>query len=186
MAQIPSPVTGSGGGSDAPMFGLLAQPYSPYLVNDVALSATSGFALFTLVRPGAVTVTNLGVWVGTAAVTGTGTNAMALYSEAGVLIAQTGDMTTLLTGAASNTYVQAALSGGPRTLSAADNYYLGLLCHNTTAPKIGGYFQTTSVTVPALNSHYPSIQLSSQASFPASFTPSSATKNNAVYWLAAS
>src|SRR6185312_2804169 len=77
-------------------------------------------------------IQTLGIQITAAGVTGSGVNALALFTEAGVLIDQTGDMTTAMSsiGFAEGTMASA------HTVTAGTNYYLCALTHfSGTVPK---------------------------------------------------
>jgi hypothetical protein len=179
-------VAASGGTStsltsvSAAMLGCVIETVPLYTCTVIGgISLTSGTFLAYLVRPGAVTVTNLGCWVTGAGVSSSGVNGMALYTDAGVLIDQTADMSAAM---AATGVISAAL-GSPHTLSDSTNYYLAILTHfSGTTPKVANAVNG-GTTYPSVNGHILSLALSSQTSFPASFTPSSATRNNGNYWL---
>lgn len=170
------PLAGGPAGPSPAGYGLGLLTLNPMLV---ATDGASGAAVFLVVLATAaqnVNVTKLGCWVASAGVTpGAGTNTMALYSEAGVLIAQTGDMTAAFeaTGFQEGTITSTALAAGT-------NYYLAVLTDFTgTTPYLYSY--NASVIPPALNGHYPSLFIGSQTSMPASFTPSTAGANGQTY-----
>lgn len=167
--------------------GLLAQPFPVEAVDDVGLGLTAGFLVMMLVRPGAVTISNLGVWLGTAGVTPSGVNSMALFSEAGVQLAVTGDMSAALSNAANNgTYVEAPV-GAPYTTADATNYYIGVLCQMSGGdPKIAGAFAGGVLHIPTIKGHRDAITFGSQASMPASVIIANGNTAGAAYWLVAS
>lgn len=185
-AQLPANVVTSLTDQHARRIGLIAEPF-PIEVVDSMLGASSDFLILALVRPGAATVTNLGVWMGTAGSGPSGVNAMALFDASGNQLAVTGDMSTLLsTSGNSNTYVEAALSSSYDTADAT-NYYVGILCHMSTVPNIGGSYQGGSIPAfPTIKGHRPMLLVSGQTTMPASFSVSGATAANAAYWLVAS
>lgn len=169
---------------DAAILGLQAVTMPWTGINAASLSLTSGLFIAMLVRPGPVVVTNLGVLMHSAGVTTSGVNAMGLYDASGVLIDNTGDMTSLLAGSAPN-YIEAAI-GTPRTLSDNTNYYFCLLTHfSGTVPKVAGSL-VMSVNIPSIKGNVPTIAISTQTNLPASFNPATAAKNNGVYLLGAS
>lgn len=141
---------------------------------------TAAVLILNLVRPlGPITVTNIGIWLTTAGVTSSGANGLALYTEAGVLIDQTADLSTAF---ASTGYTEAALSLGPQTLSANTSYYIGVLSHfSGTAPKAAAAL--AGQVVPVIKGHYASLTKSSTATFPSSFTPSTYTTSTAAYYM---
>lgn len=167
--------------------GLIAQPFPVETVDDVGLGLTAGFLIMMLVRPGAGTISNLGLWLGTAGVTPSGVNSMALFDETGVRLAVTGDMSAALSnGANAGTYVEAAL-GTPYTTADATNYYIGVLCQFSGGdPKIAGAFAGGVLHIPAIKGHRDAITFGSQASMPASVTIASGNTAGAAYWLVAS
>jgi len=120
------------------------------------------------------TVTTLGIMVTQAGVTpGAGVNVLAMYSESGELLAQTGDMTSAFE---STGFAEGAIGnpGGITSyaLTEGTNYYLAWLSSFTgTIPKFGGV--NTGSTGQALNGHYVMRNLTSQTSLPALITPSS-------------
>lgn len=166
--------------------GLAAQPFPVEAINNDNLGLTSMFLVLALIRPGPVTISNLGLWLGTAGSGSTGSNSMALFSESGIQLAATGDMTAALTNAANNgTYVEAALTSA-YTAADATNYYVGVLCQMTTDPKIAGSFSGSGLHIPTIKGHRAAIVVSGQSSMPASFSVSGATTAGAAYWLVAS
>lgn len=128
--------------------------------------------------PKTVTVSVLGIQVTTAGVTGSGVNALALYTEAGVLIDQTGDMTTAMgsVGFAEGTM------GASHTLTVGQNYYLCVLTHYSgTVPKFAATGTASSANIPLINGHYPAVFKTATATFPSSFTPSTYSLNSGHY-----
>ena len=168
-SQFPSSGGGGGGsgiGPSAAGLGLLLMTAPPgAIVNQINLNAQSlAVSLGTCAVAG--TATKLGAWIVVAGVTtGAGVNRLALYSEAGTLLAQTGDMTTPFasTGWAEGTIPATALVAGT-------NYYLGVVPNYTGTPVAVGY--TGIDNIPVLNGHYLNLFENGQATVPASFTPS--------------
>lgn len=170
----------------AAKLGLVAQPFPIETVSDVGLGLTAGFLIIMLVRPGAATISNLGLWLGSAGSGVTGVSSMALFSEAGVQLAVTGDMTAALSnGANAGTYVEAPV-GTPYTTLDATNYYVGVLCQMSTNPTIAGTFAGGGLHMPIVKGHRPEAAFGSQSSMPASVTIASGTTSGAAYWLVAS
>ncbi|HEX7963141.1 MAG TPA: hypothetical protein VF466_00975, partial [Candidatus Saccharimonadales bacterium] len=163
----------------APMLGFKLESL-PLYAAATQQNAAAGTMLAILVRPGAITISSLGLWVITAGVTSSGVNGMALYSADGqTLIDQTGDMTAAFGGTG---FISGNLSSS-HTLADSTNYYLAVLTHfSGTIPRIGSS-ATFAGNIPAINGNIPSLFLTSQASFPSSFTPGSASKNSAIYWM---
>lgn len=126
------------------------------------------------------TITKLGTWIGGAGVTpGAGVNGLAIYSEAGVLLAATGDMTAAFetVGYAEGTLTQSV------QIVAGTNYYLAYQNNFTgTQPAIPGFVPAPSSGVPAIHGHYPHLFITGQTSWPASFTPSSEPLNG-QHWF---
>ena len=141
------------------------------------MSATAQRMLvFLCTAPQTVTVSTLGAWLEVAAVTaGTGVNRLALFTEAGVLLQQSADMTTAFQSAVSGTYIPVEGAITSQQLTAGSNYWLGLISNFTgTAPAFGGN-ANLSVAYPQVNGHYLAGYVASQATVPASFTPSALT-----------
>jgi hypothetical protein len=171
-ATLPSQVEPS-----AQAFGLTVHTLQPATaVSKFGIS--SGVCVFVLVQVPAATVSTLGTWLTNTGGTPTATCGMALYSEAGTLIDQTGDMTTLFS--TTSGWISSGLSGGARSL-AAGKYYIALLSNMSVAPQFAGVQAVTAI--PPINGHYPSVYLTSQSSFPASFTPSTANLNSGAYYF---
>ena len=166
--------------------GLVAQTFPIQAINHVDLGASLGYLICALIRPGALTITNLGLWLGTAGVTPNGVNQMGLYDASGTQLAVTGDMSTALSSAGnSGTYVEAPLTAAYAAAYNTD-YYVALLCHMGTNPLIGGVLIGGGVPLPTVKGHRPSVEVSGQASLPASFNVSTAIAAPAAYWFAAS
>jgi len=121
-------------------------------------------------------VTILGCLIMQAGVTaGPGVNELALFTEAGTLVAQTGDMTTQF---GTLGYAEGAIANPGSITSfsiiAGANYYLAFLSSFTgTVPKpVSNSSQNQTY---ALNGHYVSRFETGQATMPSSITPSSMT-----------
>lgn len=126
------------------------------------------------------TITKLGTWIITAGSTaGVGVNGIAIYSEAGTRLGVTGDMTATFqtTG-----YVEGTLTSSV-DITADTNYYIVFLNNFSTAPVLAT--NGSSGTFPTIRGHIASPVLFSQTSFPASFTPGSATAGNLPIFLTA-
>lgn len=162
---------------NAAALGLQYQTIDIGLTKD-AFNLGAGTMVAVLIRPGAITATNLGTWLTQAGSTTSLTNRLALYTAAGVFIAQTADMTAAFSG--STGYIQAALTAS-QNLAANTNYYLCALTNFGSVPKIAGANANTNL--PPVLGHYPSVFITGQDTFPASFTPASATANSGLYWL---
>ena len=186
VGQLPS-VPATPADQHAAKLGLIAEPFPVEAVSDVGLGLTAGFLIMALIRPGARTITNLGLWLGTAGVTPSGVSSMALFSEAGVQLAVTGDMSAALSnGANSGTHVEAAL-GTPYTAADATSYYVGVLCQMSGGdPKIGGTFFGSGLHIPTIKGHRAAITVGGLSSMPSSFTVGTANSAGAAYWLVAS
>jgi hypothetical protein len=122
------------------------------------------------------TVTHLGAFIQTAgATTGTGINAMALYSASGTLLENTSDMTSAFETA--NAYADAALTTS-YSIVQGTNYYIAIIANFTgTTVKIAGNTALNSAITP-INGNYLMCVLTGETSWPGSFTPSSATKDS--------
>ena len=146
-------------------------------------SLTGGVLILNLIRPlGPILVTNLVIWLTVAGVTANGANGLALYSEAGTLIDQTGDLSTVFTATG---VLSAPLASGPQQLAADTSYYVAVLTHYSgTTPRAAAALAGSAL--PVANGRYLSLTKTSTASFPASFTPSSLTISTAAYYMAMS
>lgn len=173
---------------DALRLGLVGTPFQIESIDHTDLGLSAGFLILALIRPGATTISNLGLFLATAGVTASGVNQMALFDEGGTQRAITGDMSAALANAANNgTYVEAPVVT-PFTTADATNYYVGVLAHfSGSDPKIGGAFNASApVSLPTVKGHRPQIEVSGQATMPATINVSTATAAPAAYWLAAS
>lgn len=186
MGAVLSPFGSAAGSTWISKLGLVAAPFPIEMLNNTTINLTNGFLIAALVRPIAGQITNLGLMVTTASITPTGVNVMALYSGAGVLLGQTGDLSSTWSGATPGTYVEAAISGGPVSVSGSSDYYIAALGHNTTPPGIGVFFAGAGVAYPSVKGNVPVIADSGHATLPASFTPASAGVGTAGYWFVAS
>jgi len=178
---------GSGIGSTwVSKLNLAAAPFPIEMINNTTITLTNGFLIAALVRPITGRLTNLGAFITSASITPTGVNGMALYSGAGVLLGQTADLSSTWAAATPGTYVEAAISGGPISVSTSSNYYIAALGHNTTPPGIGVFFAGAGVSYPAVKGNTPVIADSGHATVPASFNPATAGVGTAGYWFVAS
>ena len=165
---------GSAGGPTIAGLGLGLLTANPdYCITN---SAASNEQLNVMLCTATVTkaVTTLGALVLTAGATpGSGVNELALYSEAGTLVAQTGDMTTAFETLG---FAEGAIANPGSitsfTVIAGANYYLASAVSFTgTQPHFAGVAAANQTY--ALNGHYMSRFLGSQATMPGTITPSS-------------
>ncbi len=173
-------ISGSSNSPNTLALGLATQTIDVYLASTHFTAAAGNFLAVLAYLP-AGSISTLGLWLQTAGVTGTGVNAMGLYTSAGVKVDVTGDMTSALSGATG--WATGALTGGSQGV-AAGAYYVAVLTHFTSNPEIAG--AAAVATIPIVNSRYPSVFLSAQATMPASFTPSAATRNSGAYYYTVS
>jgi hypothetical protein len=156
-------------------------------MSDAAVAATfplnAGVAVFNLVRvPAPISITALGVWITTSGTgPGTGDNNLGIYTEAGVLLAKTSDMSAAYVASG---WQEANLIGGALALPRG-SYYLHALTHMSAPPNIATSVSTPTFDRVALNAHPVSIFVSGSASSPASVTPSGLTANTVKYFLGA-
>jgi hypothetical protein len=131
-----------------------------------------------------VSLTKMATWIGGAGVTaGAGINGLAIYTEAGLLLGQTVDMTAAFQVASS--YAQANLTANV-PVTAGTNYYLCYLHNFTgTVPTIPGFIPPPGTT-PVINGHILHGFLASQASFPASFSPGGLSAGQHWFWVTGS
>jgi hypothetical protein len=178
---------GGGGGSSVPEYAAkLGLQYAPFDIN-LAASAnglSSGTVVWQLMQPGAVTFTNLGCMVHVKGVTNTGYSGLAIYTEAGVLLDKTSDMSTAF-AAGNDAYIEAALSAGPFTFTAGTDYYLAALTQfSGTSPSIFGVLAQSNIAT--VRTHRPALFTTGQTTFPASFNPAAVSVNSGGYWLVGS
>lgn len=178
MGAIQSTVSGGGsvasGVSPAGYgLGLLTmQPYEP----GTSLTLTDTSIFLTLVTAAvSKSITKMGVYLTRAGVTpGVNANGLALYSEAGVLLGQTADMTTAFE---STLWAEGTLTAAVPVV-AGTNYFWGISGSFTgTTAQVAAIF--TNVLDSGLNGHFPAEQLTGTA-FPASFTPGAGLSTSLV------
>jgi hypothetical protein len=160
--------------------GLLAEVLPIYnCVQAGGSTLTAGFQICNLIRPdGPITATNLGIWITLAGVTASGYNGLGLFTEAGVLIDQTADMSAQF---ATLGYVEAPM-GAAHSLAANTSYYICVISHfSGTAPKAGS--SIAGLTIPLIKGHYFSLSKSAIATFPNNFTPSTYATSTASYYM---
>lgn len=149
--------------------------------NDLTLNA--GVCVFVLVPVVAdMTIATLGAWVKTAGVTSSGVNGFAVYTEAGVLVQKTADDSTIFT---TTGWREKALAASA-TPSGNTRVYFSVLTHfSGTVPVIRGALSdlVSGTNFVPLNGHYPSVFLTGQADFPASFDPTTANTNSGTYLI---
>lgn len=168
-----------GGGRNHPaLFGLLGWSAAPSEVQQ-KYAAVSGQQLMFLARPVADgTVSKLGVYVGQVGATSTGVNGLALYSEAGVLLGQTGDASA----AFATLGFQELSVGAPVQVSASSSYYLAVLSHMSTAPQIWAPTQAANA-IPAVRGHKASVLISGQTTFQPTVDISAASLGTTLFCL---
>jgi hypothetical protein len=172
------------GGSGDPMtarLGLATQSMQPELINSSNLGLASGVVVYQLIRPVTSSITRLGLLLG-AAGAGAGPCRLGVYSEAGVQLTATVDMTTAFTAAGNNgKTIEGLLAGGAFAWSTSMNYYIAAVSVLATQPTIGG--QLSNVQLPAVNGHICVANQTGQTDLPASFTPASAGTPGASFYL---
>lgn len=129
------------------------------------------------------TITKLGTWIGGAGATpGSGINGLAIYTEAGVLLDQTVDMTAAFEVASS--WAEASLTAGVSIVQGT-NYYLAFMHNFSTAPAMPGFVPPPGQT-PLIHGHYPHVYIAPVVTaFPASFTPANVGLNGSHWFLVA-
>jgi hypothetical protein len=186
MSGVLSPFGAGASDTWVAKLSLAAAPFPIEMINNTTITLTNGFFIAALVRPISGLITNLGAFITSASITPTGVNGMGLYSGAGVLLGQTGDLSSTWSGATPGTYVEAPISGGPVSVSTSADYYVAALGHNTTPPGIGVFFAGAGVSYPAVKGNVPVIADSGHATMPTSFNPATAGVGTAGYWFVAS
>lgn len=157
-------------------------PWTGSTIATPGLSVPSGTALFVLIQPGAVSIVNMGAILFGAGVTPTGYNGLGLYNASGNLIDKTADMSSLF-ASTPPAFIEGVLSQACN-LTADTNYYFAVLTHFTTVPRIGGAQITNNF--PSIKGNFASLAIAGQATFPNSFNPATAAKNNGAYFLSGS
>jgi hypothetical protein len=161
--------------------GLAAQTMQPELINTTNLGLSSGVVAYQLIRPVLSSITRLGLILG-AAGAGAGPCRLGVYSEAGIELATTSDMTTAFTTAGNNgKAIEGLLSGGAFTWSTSANYYLAAVCLLASQPTIAG--QLSNVQLPSINGHVPNANQSGQTDLPGSFNPATAGTPSASFYF---
>ena len=147
-----------------------------------AFTLNSGVCVFVRTYIPTSTVSTLGTWKTNEGITAAGYSGMAIYTPTGTLIDKTNDISSSLTTAGS-AWVSGTLSGGPLDI-AAGSYYISFLSNLSSGPMIAGVQAYTNV--PTVNGARPSVYLTGQSNFPASFTPGSANANSGIYYFTVS
>lgn len=147
-----------------------------------AFTLNSGVCVFVRVYIPTSTINTLGTWKTNEGITATGYSGMAIYTPAGTLIDQTNDISSSLTTVGS-AWVSGTLSGGPLDI-AAGSYYIAFLSTLSSGPMIAGVQAYTNV--PTVNGARPTVYLTGQSNFPASFAPGSANTNSGIYYMTVS
>jgi hypothetical protein len=171
VATIPNPHA-SAGVAASEIFGLALWTTPLFSCSGTLGPAAETLVLVLAQAQQSGTLTHLGTWVDAGGVTpGGGVNGLAVYSEAGILLGQTGDMTALMEGTG---FVEGTISGGA-AVTAGTNYYLAELADFTgTSPAIVA--GPGLAAYPEVNGHYPSVVAFGMLAFPASLTPSAMTE----------
>lgn len=154
--------------------------FDPDLVGAKLNISNQLFVACLVYAPRAATLTTLGLVVETASANMVADTKMGIYTEAGVLLASTGDMSAQFatTGAK-----EAALTAS-QAVTAGTRYYLGLVGNTSAAvPAICGAITDGggAINLVVVNGHRRSVFVSAQATLPASFNPATATVNSGAY-----
>ena len=159
-----------GYGESVAGFGLALASCQPLAASTATTAVNETLYLARMTARATTSITKLGCWITGAGVTpGAGVNLMAIFSAAGAQLQVTGDLTTALesTGIAEGTITSQAVVAGT-------DYWIGLLTsYSGTAPHFAG--ASAAAAIPAINSVYSAGSITTQATMPASFTPSSLT-----------
>lgn len=174
---------GGPGGLSTSGAGTPVMSIAPNACTGLVTVTAQTFVAFLATAAATVTLTTLGTYLHTAGVTpGAGVNRLGIYSAAGLLLAQTGDLTTAMQAAG---LCEGALPA-PVGVQAGTNYYLAMLPNFT-----GTAIQTLGLNGQALNSAalplfgglLPNLFTGGQAAMPASFTPSSLGAGGSVNFI---
>lgn len=182
LTVVGSVTAGSGLGAANNPFGHASESMSIWGGVSTRYALNAGTQVMVLAPPLAAAATRIGTWLTDAGITSTGSNRLAVYSLAGVLLATSADMTALM-AAAGDTVIEALLDTpvGPTS----DPVYLSALTHFTTAPKVAGSVDLSAIAspIPPFHGRYPSVFTTGQTSPVASFDPSLISQNTAAYYL---
>lgn len=140
------------------------------------------FVVFLATAGATATLTTLGTYLHAAAATpGAGVNRLGIYTAGGVLLAQTGDMTTAFQSAG---LAEGALSSAV-AVQAGQNYYLALLPNftGTAVQTLGASGSALNSGLPLFGGLYPCLFSGGQASMPASFTPSGLSPGGSINFV---
>lgn len=179
-ALVPDPLMS--GGMIPAGHGYLLWTFDPAIAA-AEFALTSGQCVFIRCYvPVNMTITDVDLAVTTATNPVAGTySGVGLYTDAGVLLSKSADASaTLLT-----TGVKTISLSAPQDLTAGTYVWLAVLWQGTGTVKVAGC--TAVVKDFVLNAGARrALFLNSQTTIPASFTPASASTNNAIHWLAGS
>lgn len=179
VADLPADVSGTGGPTTGGM-GLSLQSMSISGCNAGTGGISSKRIIWMLVTAQeSGTVTDMGVLVTGAGVTpdATGINGIGLFTEAGVLLSHTVDMTT----AFESTGIAEAALAAAQSVTKGTNYYMGIVnAFSGTVPQFAN--ATGSFTFPTINTHFSLLINTSYAAW-ASFTPGSQSTGQSWFWL---
>jgi hypothetical protein len=158
-----------GYGESVAGFGLALASCQP-LYTAAATGTNETLFLARMTARESASITKLGCWITTAGVTpGAGVNLMAIFTAAGAQLQVTGDLTTAIesTGIVEGTITSQAVVAGT-------DYWIGLLTsYSGTAPHFAG--ASAAAAIPEINGVYSAGSVASQATMPATITPSSLT-----------
>lgn len=121
-------------------FGLKAMSYDPGRVEAAGTLATGNVRLIRIPVPRTITVASLVIYIGTAGAALTaGQSRAGIYTSAGVLIAQTADMSTAWTTVGEKVMALTVVSGQSLTLSGSPTAYVfgAVYSVGTTPPAFG-------------------------------------------------
>lgn len=189
LGIVVPPASGGSSNPYATGLGLLTMTLAAPPDGTTAYTLTSGLFVAVLAPfTAGQLVSKVGCVIDTSGVTASGTNEMALYSVSGNTATQlgvSGDMSATFTSAP-NTYVTGTL-GTPVTIPSTGLYYVTALTHfSGTAPKIlGSATGASTASFANIKGHFPSVFIAAQASSPATFDASAATRNSAAYLFTA-
>jgi hypothetical protein len=159
-----------GYGESVAGFGLALASCAPSAASTATTGTNETLYLARITARESASITKLGCWLTGAGITpGAGVNLMAIFSATGTQLQVTGDLTTSLesTGITEGTITSQAVVAGT-------DYWIGLLTsYSGTAPHFAG--TSAAAAIPEINGVYSAGSIASQATMPASITPSSLT-----------
>lgn len=159
--------------------GFKAWAYDTTIANNTGLAVTGTIYFIKMPLRVATTVTSLATIVPTVGATLTaGQNGMAVYSNAGSLLGQTADTSTSWSTLPAGSRIHPLLT----PLNLSPGYYYVALMSNGTTPATFARGAAQTAAGQSINGSLRFLNTTGNTSFPASFTPGSATLELTTRW----